>query len=339
MTRWARTCGAIRATSSGSATRRPARTALARTAAWRWTVARGLAPSVTSGSSRVRAHDRDEVAGDVLRDDDAVDEPLQPQQPGRVEEWLDVFEHVRRHPAVGDREHLELVGFGRVVDRDAEEEAVELRGGQPEDALVLERVLRRDHDERHGQPVAAAVDRDVVLLHRLEQRGLRARLGAVDLVRKEDVREHRTGRERPLPELDDGLPRELARTRVRRELDARELDAQRAGERAGEQRLRDPGRALEQDVAARDGRRQQQLDRAAVPHDHLADLGRGLVEERLRRLGCGRSLRKAGHPSKLSRESPGSTPPVGAVRASPTDVRAGPGAAWPGPTRRSRASP
>src|SRR5713101_2677260 len=37
-----------------------------------------------------------------------------------------------------------------------------------------------------------AVDRHLALLHGLEQRGLRLGAGAVDLVREEDLRKHRT---------------------------------------------------------------------------------------------------------------------------------------------------
>ena len=66
-----------------------------------------------------------------------------------------------------------------------EQEAVELRLGQRERALELDRVLRREHEERLGQRVRLAVDGDLPLLHRLEQRRLRLRRRAVDLVGEE----------------------------------------------------------------------------------------------------------------------------------------------------------
>ena len=70
------------------------------------------------------------------------------------------------------------VGVG-VAHRDARHEAVALGLGQGVRALHLERVLRRDDGERARQHVRRAVDRDLPLLHRLEQRrlGLRARRG------------------------------------------------------------------------------------------------------------------------------------------------------------------
>ena len=79
----------------------------------------------------------------------------------------------------------------RVAEREPQREAVELRLRQREGAVLLDRVLRRDHEERGGQRPRDAVDRDLALLHALEQRRLRARRGAVELVGEHDVREHR----------------------------------------------------------------------------------------------------------------------------------------------------
>ena len=92
-------------------------------------------------------------------------------------------------------EHLVLALRVGVVEHELEEEAVELRLRELEHVAVLVRVLGRDHEERIGKPVRLALDRDLPLLHRLEQRGLRARRRAVDLVRQEHVREDRAGEE------------------------------------------------------------------------------------------------------------------------------------------------
>ena len=99
----------------------------------------------------------------------------------------------------------------RVVELDLEEEAVELTFGEGEDALVLVRVLRRDHEERVGKLVRLAVDGHLALLHRLEERGLGARRRTVDLVREEDVREDGARHEEVLAGADDVLPVELGR--------------------------------------------------------------------------------------------------------------------------------
>ena len=106
-----------------------------------------------------------------------------------AEQRADLAEHVGRDAGVREPEHRHLALGVRVVEVDLEEEAVELRLGQREDALVLVRVLRRDDEERVGELVRAAVDGDGALLHRLEQRRLRPRRRAVDLVGEQDVRE------------------------------------------------------------------------------------------------------------------------------------------------------
>jgi hypothetical protein len=67
--------------------------------------------------------------------------------------------------------------------------------GSGKGAREVLRVLRGDDEERVGQRRGDAVDRDLPLVHRLEQRRLRARARAVDLVGEEDV-----GEDRALPE-------------------------------------------------------------------------------------------------------------------------------------------
>ena len=87
--------------------------------------------------------------------------------------------------------HARLVGVAGVADRHPHGEPVELRLGQRVGALVLHRVLGRDHQERALENVRLAVHGDLCLLHRLEQRRLGLRRCAVDLVDEQDVREHR----------------------------------------------------------------------------------------------------------------------------------------------------
>ena len=115
---------------------------------------------------------------------------------------------LRRDQLVGGhrRLRLALVGAGGVeqdaalgvavgiIDVDLHQEAVELRFGQRIGAFLLERVLRREHMEGLRQVVARAGDGDVLLLHRLQQRRLGARGGAVDLVGHQQVA-RRPGRE------------------------------------------------------------------------------------------------------------------------------------------------
>ena len=122
-------------------------------------------------------------------------------------------------------EQLALALAVRIAERDAHQEAIELRLGQGIGAELVGRVLGRDDEERHRQRARLALDRDLVLFHRLEQRALRLRPGAVDLVGEEHVREHRPGvkNERFLGPLVDADADQVRRHQVGGELGAREL--------------------------------------------------------------------------------------------------------------------
>ena len=97
---------------------------------------------------------------------------------------------MRRQP-----DDLEFLVLARVADVDVEHEPVELRFGQRIGAFLLDRVLRRQHEERLRQPVLLAAGGHLVLLHRFEQRGLRLGRRAVDLVGEDHVGEDRPAHE------------------------------------------------------------------------------------------------------------------------------------------------
>ncbi len=88
-------------------------------------------------------------------------------------------------------EDLPLLVLRRVGDLQLEHEAVHLRLGQGVGAFLLDRVLRREHEERVGQGMRLVADRHLPLLHRFEERALHLRRRAVDLVREHDVGEDR----------------------------------------------------------------------------------------------------------------------------------------------------
>ena len=111
--------------------------------------------------------------------------------------------------------------------RDAQQEPVQLRLGQRERAFQLDRVLGRQHEEGVGQRPGRAVDGDLALLHRLQQRRLRARRGAVDLVDQQHVREDRAGDEAERAALQDAGARDVRGQQVGRALDAPEVEPER----------------------------------------------------------------------------------------------------------------
>jgi len=99
-----------------------------------------------------------------------------------------------RVDAVGAK-HERLLASARVPHDHAHEEAVDLRLRKRVGAFEVDRVLRRQDEEGERKLEAIAFDRDLTLLHGLEERGLRLRGSAVDLVREHDVREDRSGAE------------------------------------------------------------------------------------------------------------------------------------------------
>ena len=148
---------------------------------------------------------------------------------------------------------------------------------------MLDRVLGREHEERPLEPARQPLARHLVLLHRLEQRRLRLRRGAVDLVGEEEVREDRPG-----PELEVGGALVVDRRaghvgghQVGRELDPAEAEPGRLRERARDQRLGEAGEVLDQHVAVGEQPEQDELERVALADDRPLDL----VEQPVRALG------------------------------------------------------
>src|SRR5207247_8249503 len=104
--------------------------------------------------------------------------------------------------------------------------AIELRFGQRIGPFVLDRVLRREHEKRLAQEERLAADRDLLFLHRLEQRRLDFGGRAIDFVREDEVREQRTlfGIELLRALIEDHRADHVGRQQVGRELDALEGD-------------------------------------------------------------------------------------------------------------------
>src|SRR6185503_2472658 len=141
--------------------------------------------------------------------------------------------------------------------------------------------------ERLVEAVGAPLDRDAVLLHRLEQRRLRLRRRAVDFVREHDVGEDRAGRELHLPPsrprvfLHEVGACDVGRHQVGRELDARELQVEGLRHRVDEQRLGQSRRADDEAVAADEERVQDLVDDLFLADDDLAQLAENLLAARL----------------------------------------------------------
>ena len=150
-------------------------------------------------------------------------------------------------------------------------------------AFELDRVLRREDVERLVERIGPSLNRDAVLLHRLEQRRLRLRRRAVDFVGEHDVGEDRAGREHHLPAagrrilLNQVGAGDVGRHQVGRELDAVELEVDDLGQRRDQQRLGEAGHADDQAVAADEQRQQHQVDHVVLADDQFLQLGDDLL--------------------------------------------------------------
>ena len=166
---------------------------------------------------------------------------------------------------------------GQIVDHHVEHETVELRLGQRIGAFHLDRVLRGQHEERLRQRIAHARRRDLMFLHRLEQRGLRLGRRAVDFVGQNHV-----GEDRSVHEMHACRPSDVS-WRI-------SVPVMSAGMRSGvnwmrwnfrwkicamrfhEQRLGQPGRAGDQAMAAGEEGDEQLLDHLLLADDDFAQL-------------------------------------------------------------------
>ena len=194
-----------------------------------------------------------------------------------------------------------VVALG-VADQDLEHEAVDLRLGQRICPLRLDRVLRRHHEEGTRHRIGRVADRDLSLLHHLEQRGLHLGRGAVDLVGQQEVAEDgpQLGVERAFAGPVDAGADEIGGDEVRRELDAGEAAAEHSRGGLDRQRLGETGHALDQQMALAEQADEDALQHLPLARDHAPDLEEGLLETFPRLVGRQDGLLFA-HVSSLGR--------------------------------------
>ena len=134
--------------------------------------------------------------------------------------------------------------------------------------------------------------RDRVLLHRFEQGRLGLGSGPVDLVGQDDLAEDRPGLELENPAAVRGLHHDVrtddvGRHQVGGELDPVEVETQRVGKGADQERLAQARYALEQRVTADEQAGEDAVDDLVVADDDLGNLGLHLVVPRPELKGAG----------------------------------------------------
>jgi hypothetical protein len=211
----------------------------------------------------------------------------------------DRTEVVRRAAGRGAAQHLDLDRLLGVPDRELHQEAVQLRLRQAVRAVHLDRVLRGDDEERARHTVAVPVDRDVALLHDLEQRRLGLRRGPIDLVRHDDVGEDGSAVELELARslIEDRDAGDVGGQQVRGELDPAPLAAYGGGDGAGQRCLADAGDVLDQQMALGEEPGERQPDHLGLAEHDRGDVGRqpgSDIGEALHLVG-GKRRRTLGH--------------------------------------------
>ena len=266
----------------------------------------GAPPQECVGARRLRQRDRRARAGTELDERCEIGEARGGRLARRVDDVDDVVHDPLVHVQIGDarprREHglgcgslrnrngfaarhaahdLLLLVARRVADAQLEHEAIDLRLRQWIDTFLLDRVLRREDEERLVELEGRSADGHLLFLHRLEQRRLDLRRRAIDLIGEDDVREDRTL-------LDEKLAGRLivhlraddvCRQQIGGELNAAEARVDRLGERAHGERLGEPRHPLQQYVTTGEKADEQPVDHVILADDAPPDLPRDFLYE------------------------------------------------------------
>jgi len=107
--------------------------------------------------------------------------------------------------------------------------------------------------KRDGQQMRVAVDGDLSLLHRLEERALRLGRRAIHFIGQEHLRKDWAPVKDKLPRgrIENGITQDIGGQQVARELHASEFEAKNPGQRVRQRRLAHAGDVLDQQMSAR----------------------------------------------------------------------------------------
>jgi Dolichyl-phosphate-mannose-protein mannosyltransferase len=176
--------------------------------------------------------------------------------------------------SIGGREQRALGLAFRIIQTDAQHEAIELRIRKRIRSSQVDGILRGDDKERRRQRMRHAIGGHLLFGHRFEQRTLRFRRRAVDLVGEHELCEQRSGMEFEFAALAlvHADPDNVGRQQIGRELDALERKIERRGKGVRQRSLADAGQIFDQKMAAcKDARERKEHPFVLSEHD-LVDL-------------------------------------------------------------------
>ena len=157
-----------------------------------------------------------------------------------------------------------------IADGDPHDESVELCFGESVGPFQVDRILRRDDKKWRLERMGFSFDRNLAFLHSLEQGRLGFRCRAVDLVSQEEL-----GKNRATAELEPRFTlivqkaaSDIAGKQVRRELNSLEGKVQRLTQETCDQRLRQPGIILDQDMPVGENAGEQLPQDIVFPDDN-----------------------------------------------------------------------
>ena len=275
-------------TSSIEGASRPCITARARHASISAWLARGPGAQATCSFTASRSVDSGRAAAGqaqdrlqhAFADGNLADQALGPAQGiGRDDRLGQFLGHTG-----GRQQHLPFRGEFRIADIDLQQEPVELRFRQGIRAFLFQRVLGGEHMERLRQGVILTGDRNAMFLHRLQQRRLGARAGAVDFVRHQQLAEDRPfdepeGAPPAIAFLEDFGAQYVGRHQVRRALDPFGVQAKHDRQRLDQLGLGQARHADQQHMAAGQQRDQGLLDHFALAEYYAFHAGPDPVQD------------------------------------------------------------
>ena len=187
----------------------------------------------------------------------------------------------RRTGARHQIENLPFLGARWINDFQLQHEAIHLRFGQGISSFLFNRILRGEHEERFFQFKSLIADRDLLFLHRFEQRALHFGGRAIDFVGENEVREDRAfARGEPAAlRIVNLRADQVGGQKVGRELQPGKFYAETLRERFDGKRFGETRNAFEQNVAVGEQADDESLDQISLADDDFAHLAHERAHE------------------------------------------------------------